>query len=58
LVALSSFTAEAGKVYYFRVRATIQGQNASPILDMDPINSDQGSYMVLKSKIGESHVRK
>ncbi len=58
LVVLSSFTAEAGKIYYFRVRATIQGQNASPLLDMEPINGDQGSYMVLKSKISESHVKK
>ncbi len=56
LVGLSSFTAEAGKVYYFRVRVTVQGQN--PILDMETINGDQGSYMVLKSKISESHVKK
>jgi hypothetical protein len=56
LAGLSSFTAEAGKVYYFRVRVTVQGQN--PLLDMEPINSDQGSYMVLKSKISESHVKK
>jgi hypothetical protein len=58
VVALSSFTAEAGKVYYFRVRATIQGNNAPALLDMEPINSDQGSYMVLKSKISESHAKK
>jgi hypothetical protein len=58
VVALSSFTAEAGKVYYFRVRVTIQGKYASYLLDMEPINSDQGSYMVLKSKISESHVKK
>jgi hypothetical protein len=58
LVGLSSFTAEAGKVYYFRVRVTIQGKYASYLLDMEPINSDQGSYMVLKSKISESHVKK
>lgn len=58
VVALSSFTAEAGKVYYFRVRATIQGKYAPNLLDMEPINSDQGSYMVLKSKISESHAKK
>lgn len=57
MVGLSSFTAEAGKVYYFRVRATIQGKNAPALLDMEPINSDQGIYMVLKSKISESHVK-
>jgi hypothetical protein len=56
-VALSSFTAEAGKVYYFRVRATSQGDTAF-LLDMKPVNNDQGSYMVLKSKISDWHVRK
>lgn len=57
-VALSSFTVEAGKIYYFRVRATIQGKYAPSLLDMEPLNPDQGSYMVLKSKISESHVKK
>jgi hypothetical protein len=58
LVALYSFTAEAGKIYYFRVRATIQGENAPSLQDMEPVNSDQGRYMVLNSRISESHVKK
>jgi hypothetical protein len=57
-VVLSSFTAEAGKIYYFRVRAIIQGQNASSIFDMDPINSDEGRYLVLESKISKSNAKK
>ena len=57
-VGLSSFTAEAGKVYYFRVRATIQGEKAPSLLDLESINSDQGNYMVLKSKISKWHERK
>jgi hypothetical protein len=51
-VALSSFTAEAGKVYYFRVRTSSQGDAAFLV------NSDQGSYMVLKTKISNWHARK
>jgi hypothetical protein len=58
IVALYGFTAEAGKTYYFRVRATVQGKNAPYLLDMEPANSDQGRYMVLNSKISESHVKK
>jgi hypothetical protein len=58
LVALYSFTAEAGKSYYFRVRATVQGKNAPYRLDMEPVNSDQGRYYGLNSKISESHVQK
>jgi hypothetical protein len=56
-VGLSSFIAEAGKIYYFRVRATSQGDNAF-LLDMEPVNNDQGSYMVLKTKISDWHARK
>jgi hypothetical protein len=57
LVALSSFTAEAGKAYYFRLRTTPQGDHAF-LLDLDLLNSDQGSYMVLKSKISDWHAKK
>jgi hypothetical protein len=58
VVGLSSFTAEAGKVYYFRVRATVKRESTPSFLDLEPINSDQGTYMVLKSKISEWHPRK
>lgn len=57
-VALASFIAEAGKIYYFRVRVTIQGERNPALLDMEPVNSDQGRYMVLNSKVSESHVKK
>ena len=57
VVGLSSFTAEAGKVYYFRVRAT-QRESALSLLDLEPMNSDQGIYTVLKSKISEWHAKK
>jgi len=58
IVALYGFTAEVGKTYYFRVRATVQGKNAPYLQDIEPVNSDQGRYMVLDSKISESHVKK
>jgi hypothetical protein len=57
-VALSSLTVEAGKVYYVRMRLTLQGQYSPPILDIETVNSDEGKYLVLTSEISESHVKK
>ncbi|MGC2163293.1 MAG: hypothetical protein WA634_15400 [Silvibacterium sp.] len=47
LLALSSLNAEPGKVYYFRSRIISLGK--VPILDLDPINEDQGRYLALSS---------
>ncbi|HYX70190.1 MAG TPA: hypothetical protein VE825_13720 [Terriglobales bacterium] len=47
-VALASFTAEVGKVYYFRVR-TMGAEYMGNILDLDPINSDEGQFLVASS---------
>jgi len=41
VVGLSSFIAEAGKVYFFRIRAT-QRETALSLLDLEPMNSDKG----------------
>ncbi|HWS17084.1 MAG TPA: hypothetical protein VN223_03680 [Candidatus Elarobacter sp.] len=57
-VALSSLNAEAGKVYYLRIRFTIQGEHGPPLLDLDVINEDQGRYLVLGSRRSESHLHK
>jgi hypothetical protein len=57
-LSLANFNAEAGKVYYFRMRLTKQGQGNPPILDLDAVNSDEGQYLVLISKTGDSHVKK
>lgn len=53
--ALASFTAEAGHVYYFRMR--LLGDNAL-IMDLDQINSDEGKYLLASYQEGESHARK
>lgn len=57
-LALNSFTAEAGKTYYFRMRLIMQGQQGPPLLDLEQINNDQGKYMVLTSRTSESHPKK
>jgi hypothetical protein len=61
--ALANFTAEAGKTYYFRVRAyrgriySETGQEASS-LDLDAANSDEGQYLVASSAFSKSHPKK
>jgi hypothetical protein len=44
VIALLHFTAEAGKVYYFRTRE-FGGENQN-LLDFDPIDSDQGEHLI------------
>jgi hypothetical protein len=57
-LSLTNFNAEAGKIYYFRMRLINQGEHYPPILDLDAINSDEGKYMVLTSESSESHAKK
>jgi hypothetical protein len=52
VVALANFTAEAGKVYYFRGRIFF-----GAYFDLDPINSDQGKLLVALSGFSISHPR-
>ena len=56
-VALANFTAEAGKVYYFRAR-TIRGVAGSYSFDLDSINSDQGKLLVASSPSSLSQAKK
>jgi hypothetical protein len=56
LVGLAHFTAEAGKVYYFRTRAF--GGKSQAFLDLDPIDSDQGRLFVASYPLSISHPKK
>jgi hypothetical protein len=51
-VGLADLTAEAGKIYYFRMRAFAFHQ---VFVDLDPINADAGTYLAASSKMSESH---
>lgn len=53
--ALSKFTAEAGKIYYFRTRVK---SGATAQLDLDPVNSDQGQFLVASFPLSIAHVKK
>jgi hypothetical protein len=57
LYSLANFTAEAGKVYYFRTRIW-NADKSFVYLDLDPVNSDEGSYLVVASPLVVSHPKK
>jgi hypothetical protein len=59
LAAFAGFTAEPGKVYYFRERITYSsaGRTANMILDLEPVNPDEGQYLVATYKPSASHAK-
>ncbi len=54
--AMANFTAEAGRVYYFRSRVVFTRWDY--IFDLDPLNSDQGKFLVASSAFSVSHPKK
>jgi len=64
LISLAHFTAEAGKVYYFRARTTGSSgsgagnhQDQLPSLDLELVNDDQGALLVASSPFSSSRHR-
>lgn len=57
LLQLSPFTAEAGKIYYFRIRFLVSVY-MPPHLSLDSINDDQGKYLVALLPRSISHLKK
>ncbi len=56
----AGFTAEPGKVYYFRARIMEQGgsNGASNFsLDLEPVNNDEGKFLVASSALSVSHTQ-
>ena len=56
LVELATFTAKAGKTYYFRARLSF-GEN-QPALELKPIDSDQGEHLIASYPLSVSHPKK
>jgi hypothetical protein len=53
-IALQGFTAEAGRVYYFRSQLIYRANRGSksdflPTLSFDPVNPDEAHYLILSS---------
>lgn len=61
-VAVTGFTAEAGKAYYFRVRLTDRNNSGTGavqwVVDLDAINVDQGLFLIASYAHSTSHQRK
>jgi hypothetical protein len=55
IVALAHFTAEAGKVYYFRTRGLLGGNQT--LFDLDPVDSDQAIYFISSYPLSVSHAK-
>jgi hypothetical protein len=55
-VELAHFTAEADRVYYFRTRLVMS--RTVELLELDPIDSDQGKYLVVSSTLSVSTPKK
>ena len=60
ILALAHFTAEPGKVYYFRTRFHDSGRigAAPPYVDIDPVDSDEARYLLASYPMSVSQPKK
>ena len=56
VVGLAHFTAEAGKVYFFRTR--VIGYGGPTFFDFEPIDSDLGKLFIASIPMSVSHPKK
>jgi hypothetical protein len=56
IVGLAHFTAEAGRIYYFRTR--MFGSANEILFDLDPIDSDLGRFFVASTPVSVSRPKK
>jgi hypothetical protein len=55
--AMANLTAEEGQVYYFRERV-FPGHSGDYVFELDPVNSDEGKYLIALSPASVSHPKK
>jgi hypothetical protein len=55
-VELAHFTAEEGKTYYYRTRIVMS--RSVELLELEPIDSDQGKYLVALFPLSVSSPKK
>jgi hypothetical protein len=56
--AATHFTAEAGKVYYFRVRNSWHREHGTALIDFTPLDSDEGLLLASRFALSTSHPKK
>lgn len=55
--SMANFTAQEGQVYYFRERV-FPGHSGDYVFELDPVNSDEGKYLVAISATSISRPKK
>jgi hypothetical protein len=55
-VELAHFTAEAGKIYYYRTRLVVS--RSVELLELNPIDSDQAKYLIASFSLSVSSPKK
>ena len=58
LASFAHLAAESGKTYYFRARITFSSYGTNVYLDLDPIDPDEGQYLVASSPLMTSRPKK
>ena len=59
--ALTSFTAEAGKTYFFRVQTHVESEGRESqmwYIDLQPVNADEAKYLIATSPLSVSQPKK
>lgn len=59
--SLTSFTAEAGKTYFFRVQTHVESEGRGSevwYIDLQPINPDEGKYLIASSPLSVSQAKR
>jgi hypothetical protein len=58
LVSPAGFRAEAGNVYYFRVRIEAPDLKQGPLIDMEPVSKDEAEFLIASYPFSTSHPKK
>jgi len=58
VVAFAHFSAEEGKIYFFRTRPFGTQGNFEVQLDIDPLDSDQAKHLITHYPLSESHSKR
>jgi len=59
--SLTSFTAEAGKTYFFRVQTHVESEGRGSgvwYIDLQPVDADEGKYLIASSPMSVSQPKK
>ena len=59
--SLTSFSAEAGKTYFFRVQTHVESEGRDSqvwYIDLQPVNPDEGKYLVATAPLSVSQQKK